>query len=32
MSSLTLTQASDLFRRAPDAFLDVGAVKLPTVV
>jgi pimeloyl-ACP methyl ester carboxylesterase len=25
MSSLTLTQASDLFRRAPDAFLDVGA-------
>ena len=25
MSSLTLSQASDLFRRAPDAFLDVGA-------
>jgi haloalkane dehalogenase len=24
MSSLTLTQASDLFRRAPDAFFDVG--------
>ena len=25
MSPLTLSQASDLFRRAPDAFLDVGA-------
>ena len=25
MPSLTLAQASDLFRRAPDAFLDVGA-------
>ena len=25
MSSLTPTEASDLFRRAPDAFLDVGA-------
>ena len=25
MSSLSLTQASDLFRRAPDTFLDVGA-------
>ena len=25
MSSLTLTEASDIFRRAPDALLDVGA-------